>query len=162
MPGIRLLGAGEAAVLGRLHDECFDEPFNAAGFAALLASPGMWAALAWQNGSGQDDSGSGPAAGYVMARSVAGEAEIVSIGVRPDARRLGIGAALLADAMVRAIALGADAIFLEVAEDNPAAVALYRSAGFEGVGRRPDYYPRKSSSPVAALIMRHTVKKSVS
>lgn len=58
------------------------------------------------------------------------------------------------------VALGADAIFLEVAEDNPGAIALYRSTGFETVGRRPDYYPRKSRPPVAALIMRHTVKKS--
>ena len=62
--------------------------------------------------------------------------------------------------MSRAVALGAGAIFLEVGEDNPAAIALYRQAGFEPVGRRPAYYRRKRKQPVAALIMRHAVKKS--
>jgi ribosomal-protein-alanine N-acetyltransferase len=95
-----------------------------------------------------------------MARSVAGEAEIVGIGVVPSRRRAGIGGALLAHAVGRSVALGAESIFLEVAEDNPAAVALYRGAGFRRVGRRPAYYRRKSSLPVAALIMRRAVKKS--
>jgi ribosomal-protein-alanine N-acetyltransferase len=64
--------------------------------------------------------------------------------------------------MVRAAALGAKRIFLEVSEENPAAIALYASAGFERVGRRENYYRSKMKGAVAALIMRHTVKKSVS
>ena len=46
------------------------------------------------------------------------------------------------------------AIFLEVGEDNPAAIALYRAAGFGQVGRRPGYYRRKDTGRIAALIMR--------
>jgi ribosomal-protein-alanine N-acetyltransferase len=155
MVEIRLLAEGEGGLLDDLYTECLDEPLTAPMRSNLLASPGMWASLAWAATEG------GPAAaGFVMARSIAGEAEVVGIGVRPAQRRKGVGGALLADAVVRAVALGAEAIFLEVAEDNPAAVALYRSAGFRPVGRRPGYYRRKSRLPVAALIMRRTVKKS--
>ena len=155
MVEIRPLAEGEGVLLDALYTECLDEPLAAPVRANLLASPGMWAALAWAGTDG------GPVpAGFVMARSAAGEAEIVGIGVLPAQRRRGIGGALLADALGRAAALGAQAVFLEVAEDNPAAAALYRRAGFEPVGRRPGYYRRKSRLPVAALIMRRTVKKS--
>ena len=161
MVEIRPLAEGEGAVLDALYAECLDEPLAAPVRASLLASPGMWASIAWVEAEAEAGAAEGrAAAGFVMARSIAGEAEIVGIGVLPQRRRAGIGGALLADAMVRAAALGAEAIFLEVAEDNPAAVALYRSAGFRPVGRRPGYYRRKSKLPIAALIMRRTVKKS--
>lgn len=152
---ILLLGPEDGAFLDRLYAECLDKPLSPAVRESLLASPGMWAALAWvPTAEGQTP------AGFVIARSIAGEAEIIGIGVDPAWRRAGIGGALLADAMVRAVALGATAIFLEVGEDNPVAVAFYRQAGFVPVGRRPGYYRRKSKLPVAALIMRHAVKKS--
>lgn len=159
MAEIRLVREGEGALLDALYSECLDEPLAAAMRARLLASPGMWAALAWIGPDAGGDAGPA-AAGFVMARCVAGEAEIVGIGVTRLRRRSGIGGALLEDAIGRAVALGAEAVFLEVAEDNAAAIALYRAAGFAPVGRRPGYYRRKSCRPVAALIMRRTVKKS--
>ena len=46
-------------------------------------------------------------------------------------------------------------MFLEVAEDNRAARALYAAAGFASVGRRPAYYARPGAADaVAALILR--------
>ena len=151
MAEIRLLRDGEGAVLDALYAECLGEPLTPPVRASLLASPGMWASIAWIETA---------AAGFVMARSIAGEAEIVGIGVLTPFRRAGLAGALLSDAISRAMALGAETVFLEVAEDNPAAVALYRRAGFEPVGRRLGYYRRKSRPPVAALIMRRVVKKS--
>lgn len=156
-PDIRLLQDGEEPLLQALYTDCFEEPFGEEGFRALLASPGMWAALAWRDTAAESD-----AVGFAVARCTVGEAEIVSIGVLPAARRGGIGAALLADVLCRAVLLGAKRIFLEVSEENPAAIELYRAAGFEEVGRREDYYQSKTKGAVAALIMRHTVKKSVS
>jgi len=160
MQDIRLLAEGDVGALHALYTECFEEPFAEASLRTLLASPGMWAVLAWPPSS--TDRRTPSPAGFAIARLAADEAEIVSIGVRPGARRAGVGAALLADVMARSVAHGASAIFLEVAEDNAAAIALYLSAGFEKVGRRPGYYRRKTSRPLAALIMRYVVKKSVS
>lgn len=156
-PYVRVLRQGEEELLFALYDACFDEPFGADAFRTLLASPGVWAALAWG-----DERGTGTPVGFAIARCVADEAEIVSIGVTPSARRRGIGSALLTDLMVRAAVLGAKRIFLEVSEQNPAAIQLYTAAGFETVGRRENYYRSKMNESVAALIMRHTVKKSVS
>jgi len=41
-------------------------------------------------------------------------------------------------------------MFLEVAEDNEAAIHLYRSLGFQPIGRRPAYY-RRADGRVAAI-----------
>jgi [ribosomal protein S18]-alanine N-acetyltransferase len=157
MPDIRLLQDGEEALLQALYSDCFEEPFGEEGFRSLLASPGMWAAIAWRDAAVGCE-----AVGFVLARYAVGEAEIISIGVLPSARRCGIGAALLEDALCRSVVLGTKRIFLEVSEENPGAISLYRAAGFEEVGRREDYYQTKTKRTVAALIMRHTVKKSVS
>jgi ribosomal-protein-alanine N-acetyltransferase len=88
--------------------------------------------------------------GFVLARVAADEAEVLSLAVMPEARRSGLGRALLAAAMARARELGAATIFLEVAAANAAARALYAAAGFLEVGTRPNYYP----GGAAALVLR--------
>ena len=51
-------------------------------------------------------------------------------------------------------------LWLEVAVDNAAAVALYEKAGFETTGRRPRYYARPSGERVDALLMRRLLNSS--
>jgi ribosomal-protein-alanine N-acetyltransferase len=77
--------------------------------------------------------------------------------VPPAARRRGIGRSLVAAACRRAEDSGAAAVFLEVAEDNPAARALYARCGFDPVGRRPGYYRRPSGAAVDALVLRRGI-----
>jgi ribosomal-protein-alanine N-acetyltransferase len=79
--------------------------------------------------------------GFVLARVAADEAEILTLAVAPDARRQGLGSALLAAAMAQAALRGAVAMFLEVSEGNAGARALYAAAGFAEAGRRRRYYP---------------------
>ena len=81
------------------------------------------------------------AGGLVLARVVADEAEILTLAVDPRLRRQGGGRLLLRAAMDSARQRGAVAMFLEAAPSNAAALALYGSAGFVQVGRRPRYYP---------------------
>lgn len=78
-------------------------------------------------------------AGFLIGRAIAGEAEILTLATRPDARRQGIGRRLVAAFLSRAAAT-ADTAFLEVAADNAPAIALYRTNGFIDVGCRPRYY----------------------
>ena len=94
----------------------------------------------------------GEPVGFHLSRTAADEAEIISIGVRPDARRAGIGAALLVDAMDRARAAGSAALFVEVAADNAAAIALYRRTGFAQVGRRAGYYATPAGAQDALVL----------
>jgi ribosomal-protein-alanine N-acetyltransferase len=64
------------------------------------------------------------------------EAEILNLAVDPDFRRRGVASALLNS--VSAQARGT--IFLEVAEPNRAAIALYEKLGWEHAGMRAGYY----------------------
>ena len=63
----------------------------------------------------------------------------------------------LGPAVVAATAQGAQSLFLEVADDNPAAQALYAKAGFVSVGRRTGYYARPSGRAVDALVLRRSL-----
>ena len=69
------------------------------------------------------------------------EAQILNLSVVPDARREGIGRALLQRFVEDARHLHTGQVFLEVRASNVAAIKLYESAGFVRVGRRAHYYP---------------------
>lgn len=91
-------------------------------------------------------------AGFALGRAVAGEAELVTIAVDPSARRQGKGRTLLAAFEASARARAADTAFLDVADDNTAALGLYRATGWAETGRRRGYY-RRLSGPVDAVTM---------
>lgn len=101
-------------------------PWSATAIVALLADPAVHPHTA--------------AGGFALGRTAGGESELLTIAVRPEARRRGMGAALLAAYEAAARDRGAGAMFLEVAEDNAAARALYDGAGWSEVGRRRAYY----------------------
>ena len=93
--------------------------------------------------------------GFVAARVNADEMHINNIGVREEARRLGLGSALLLAALRAGRLMGAETALLEVRAGNLPAQALYRSRGFETVGRRRNYY---RDPPEDALVMRARAK----
>lgn len=97
-------------------------------------------------------------AGFALGRAVAGEAELVTIAVDPAARRRGAGRGLLTGFEAEARARGAEHAFLEVAEDNIAARALYAAAGWVETGRRREYYPRPDGGAVDAVTMAKTLE----
>ncbi len=112
--------------LERLHALCFPhKPWSAADFADLKKSG--CDIVASQNG-------------FIVYRATLDEAELITIGVHPDARRSGIAATMI-ELMVRdLVARGVKKVFLEVAENNHPARALYERHGFTVAGRRPNYY----------------------
>lgn len=81
-----------------------------------------------------------PPAGYVVFRHVAGEAELLRVGVAPDERRQGLARALVTAGLERLRAEKIEVCHLEVRVDNDGAIALYEDLGFEYTGRRPRYY----------------------
>jgi ribosomal-protein-alanine N-acetyltransferase len=80
--------------------------------------------------------------------------EVLTVGVAPAARQKGIGKALMTAALDAARQAGAETAFLEVAVDNPAAVALYAGLGFRRAGLRRGYYDRGEAGRADALVMR--------
>jgi ribosomal-protein-alanine N-acetyltransferase len=92
--------------------------------------------------------------GFLLARVIADEAEILALATDPAAQRQGIATALLARFVVEAAARGARHAFLEVADDNAPARALYSRTGFAETGRRRGYYPRATGAADALILSR--------
>jgi len=84
---------------------------------------------------------------FVIVLCCGAEWEIENIAVSDGTRRRGIGDRLVSELLTRALAGGAEAVFLEVRESNQAARSLYEKKGFLEVGRRPTYYsdPREDA-----------------
>lgn len=88
--------------------------------------------------------------GYAGLMEADGDAHVMNLAVRSDARGLGLGTALLGELAAEARRRGLARMTLEVREGNAAALGLYASAGFEPAGVRPGYY---SDSGEDAVIM---------
>ena len=95
--------------------------------------------------------------GFLIGRSVADEAEILTLAVEPDGRRLGTGARLVQGFLAHTQKHGVATAFLEVAENNLPAIALYRQAGFAEIGLRRGYYAQPSGAGLNAVVMSRAV-----
>jgi len=100
--------------------------------------------------------------GFLVARSIGSDIEILNLAVRPQARRLGVGTSLLLQSLEWGRAQQAERAILEVRVSNIAALRFYERFGFHVAGRRPRYY----NTPVedALLLIAHfdKVQPSVS
>jgi ribosomal-protein-alanine N-acetyltransferase len=130
------------SALAGLHARAFTtpRPWGEAEFAALLADPLVFLLV-------EGD------AGFLLGRTVAGEAELLTIAVAPEARRLGLGRKLVGRFVYQARLRGAESAFLEVAEENVAARGLYLASGFAEAGRRRGYYRTPEGRAVDALVL---------
>ena len=138
-------GVAHAPVIARLHARCFAVPWDEASVARILSSPGTAACIVL-------DAARSPLA-FAIHRLAGDEAEILSLATLPGFRRRGLAMRLLGAALAAAAEVGARRVYLEVAADDPAAIGLYRAAGFEELGRRPRYYRRVGEASVDELIL---------
>lgn len=145
-----------APLLAALHARCFDDAWSVGAMAEVLGSPGVFAYLAQLAAAGRE----AVPAGFALARRIGDDAELLSLGVLPGHRRRGTGAALLDAVLDEARSSGARYLFLEVAETNDAARALYATRGFVAGRRRPDYYRGPNRVPTAALELRCDLRSS--
>lgn len=144
---IRIATQDDLPALAAVHAAGFDAPWDANELSTVATGPGARCLVAE----------TGDVLGFVIVRAIAGEAEILTIAVDPAARRRGVARALMDSAVVWAQAMGAAALFLEAAEDNHAALALYEALGFETAGRRKAYYVRPGRGRVDARVMRRAL-----
>ncbi len=134
-------------ILAALHGRVFTtpRPWSAAEFTALLADPLVFLLV-------EGD------AGFLLGRSVAGEAELLTLAVAPEARQRGLGRRLVARFLYQARLRGAGEAFLEVAADNAPALALYARAGFDEAGRRRGYFTVPGRGAADALVLRRRLE----
>lgn len=139
-----------AIALADLHRLCFDDPWDAQAIARLAGGTGF----ALVHGQTPE--------GFVLARTAAGEAEILTLAVRPNLRRKGIARALMHEAARLSFDRGARAIFLEVDAENLAALTLYDRLGFARVGERKGYYRLPKGRLGDALVLKRDLPLSPS
>lgn len=122
------------AIMEDAFDAKYGEAWTSAQCMGMLSLPGVWLVIA---SIGGDDMG------FALARTTLDEAELLLLATRPNARRRGIGGALLRAVIAEASARGARRIHLEVRSGNDA-VGLYRREVFAKVGERRNYYRGKT------------------
>lgn len=145
-------GPAHLALLTALHGRCFSPGWSEATMASLLAVPGAFGLIATLL-----DNGKALPVGFALARVVADEAELLSIGVVPERQRRGVARRLVAAVVERVGGAGAICLFLEVGEANRGARALYDGLGFQPVGRRSQYYETPDGFEDAVVMRRDLV-----
>ena len=133
---IRPMTAADVPSVAALEKLCFSDPWSVSSIASELDNPlSLW--LVWEE--------DGAAAAYLGVQRVPPQADVMNVAVSPALRRRGIARALFAELERRLPEI--DELFLEVRASNSGAIALYRTLGFEQVGRRPTYYldPREDA-----------------
>lgn len=132
-----------------LHSQAFDQAWSGDELGTLLAQKVSFGFVARHIGGA-----SLPPLGFVLARNIEGEAEILTIAVAPRARGKGIGRLLMDHVLQHLYSERASALFLEVDEENVPARKLYGRLRFEEVGRRPAYYAHADGHRTSALTLK--------
>jgi [ribosomal protein S18]-alanine N-acetyltransferase len=90
--------------------------------------------------------------GFLVARAIVAEAEILNLCIAPEKRRSGLAEALLNTAVAELRRTRVDRLFLEVRESNTPAISFYEKHQFRETGRRPGYY--RNPDEAAVLMMK--------
>jgi ribosomal-protein-alanine N-acetyltransferase len=138
----------DVPIVDRMMQAAFDARFGEAWthnqVLGLLSLPGVWLTIATIDSE---------AAGFALSRRVLDEAELLLLATVPTFRRRGVAGALLRSVITDAASQGALTVHLEVRSGNEA-INLYRSAGFEKVGERHQYYRGPAGEAFDALTFR--------
>jgi len=150
MPGaVRIARAGphDAPAMAAIHASSFAAAWDEASMARFLSSPEALCLIGSLAEPAQTP------AGLLIARKAADEAEILTVCVAPPFRRQGLGRALIEEAIAAMRRAGAKRLFLEVEEENEAALSLYRALGAAPVGRRERYYANGKNAAILSLAL---------
>lgn len=157
--GLKLMGVtfAHCGLLARLHRLCFEDGWNSATVAQVLRLTGAFGLLATlperTRGGAATNADAFTPVGFALVAGALDERELLSLGVIPAYRRRGVAGSLIQAVFDRVRSEGVTRLYLEVAEDNDDARRLYRSMGFEAIGRRPGYYARGNGTAVAAITL---------
>ncbi len=136
----------DAEDLAAIHGGAFHRGWPAHDFVTMLADRAVLAHVIRRRAGA-------PAAGFVLSRIAADEAEILTVAVDTRLRGRGFAGRLLGEHVKDLMRAGVRHLFLEVESENMAALKLYARHGFETIGRRKGYY-RSASGVADAITMR--------
>lgn len=136
-----------AKTLAEIHRDSIDPAWSVSAFEAQLELPTTL-------GLGLPD-----LTAFVLLAVIQDEAEILTFATRPSFRRQGLGIFLLKRCINQLIFLKVEKIFLEVNENNFAAISLYEKLDFKKYGVRESYYINSKKQVSNALLMCRDLRK---
>jgi ribosomal protein S18 acetylase RimI-like enzyme len=124
--------------LWRIDQACFDAQmaYSRPELAFYMQRPGAFTRVV----EGDGDSKASSVLGFIVAEARQRNGHIITIDVIAEARRLGVGSALLAAAEKQLLESGAEAVALETAVNNDAAIRFYKGKGYFVEKTVPGYY----------------------
>ncbi len=147
-------GLSGADLVASLHLESFPadtgERWGAHDIWQVMRMPGIFCVIARR--------GDKPL-GYALALVIVDECELLSLGVIESARRTGVARALVQYLKHECVIWPVQRLFLEVREDNDAAMLMYESEGFRIIGRRINYYRSHKGVTKDAITMSYEFNK---
>ena len=146
-PLFRRLGMELIPQCAAIHADCFNIGWTESEFESFCLAASVHADCVTAGASGK-------LCGFAISRAVLDEAELLTIAVGKSQQGQGVGWLLLDNHLAGLNRAGVKSVFLEVADDNFAALKLYRRAGFTEIGVRKGYYPRRDGSRVSAVTMK--------
>lgn len=131
----------DASELANIHQACFEKAWSSNDVASYLARANCYG-LAYEN------------IGFIIFEIIGDECEVKTIAILEQHRKKKLATNLCKEVIDISHDFGVKKIFLEVSENNEAAIKLYKKLGFEEYSRRKDYY-RKDED---AILMNLRIK----
>ncbi len=150
---IRQFEKTDLDTLWRIDQACFDPQlaYSRTELALYMRRPGTFTLVAEGEDGGVPGNGQGPALilGFIVAEIRRKSGHIITIDVVAEARRAGVGSALLRAAEEQLLQAGAAAVALETPVNNAAAIRFYKQKGYFVQKTVGGYY----SNQMDALVM---------
>ena len=128
---------------------CFADPWSEKALELLLSDGAYGAVCLWE--------------GRVMAYGgvlwAPYEGQITNIATHPDARRKGLGAAVLEHLIAEAKSRNCEQLSLEARVSNIPAISLYERYGFEKMGLRRGFYKHPTEDAYVMCLSLDNTKK---
>lgn len=126
----------------------FRNPWSADLLTRELSHTWSSILLATERGAG----GAEVILGFIVFWLVHDEVHVLNIATALEARRCGLGRALMHEAAEAGRRRGATLATLEVRRSNTPALDLYRSLGYRQVGVRPNYYAEEGEDAIVMVL----------
>jgi ribosomal protein S18 acetylase RimI-like enzyme len=152
--------------LWRIDQACFDPQlaYSKPEMAFYMRRPGSFTLVAEGEGREGEGNGGAPAAipgfgilGFIVAETRRARGHIITIDVVAEARRSGVGSALLRAAEEQLLRAGAVAVALETPVNNEPAIRFYKEKGYFVEKTAAGYY----SNQLDALVMTKELARAV-
>lgn len=147
---LRKLHLDDAQALQDIHQLCFPDAWSEDAFQTLLMQPLTIGWLALQQPL---------PIGFILARLIGEEAEVLTFAVLPRQQGKGVGESLLTTLLAHLQASKVKSLFLEVSILNHPAQHLYQKLGFTELTRRLNYFPHLTDS--TAIVLRKAIEDSI-